>query len=319
MATLLLSSIETAALSRRLGELTGDERALKVEFLLHLDEYDRRRAYLEAGFGSLWQYLTRVLHYREGAAYRRIKAMNALRRVPALADALRDGRLCLTTLAILEPLLTVENAADLVARAAFASKADVEQLVASLQPRPAPRDGLRRHPAREVASPALQLATASLDPGAVTDATSPVAQPEAVAPAHPAVERRPTLTAVAADSWSLHVTIDGERTAAADGRGPAAGVEAGRGPLRVDRARRPPLREPLAARVHHVEAAALGGPATIANLELRCKAHNGLDAERTFGRAHMEQFRRKSRTGESTSPGGNPGPERASTDAAVSP
>ena len=93
MATTLPSSLETAALSRRLGELAGHERELQVEFLLHLDEYDRRRAYLEAGFGSLWEYLTRALHYREGAAYRRMKAMNALRRAPALAGALRDGRL----------------------------------------------------------------------------------------------------------------------------------------------------------------------------------------------------------------------------------
>ncbi len=144
MTTSLPESLDTAALSRRLGELSGHERAIQGELLLHLDEYDRRRAHLEAGFGSLWDYLTRGLHYREGAAYRRIRAMNALRRVPALADALRDRRLCLTTLAVLEPLLTPENAADLVARAAFASKADVEHLVASIQPRPAPKDGLRR-------------------------------------------------------------------------------------------------------------------------------------------------------------------------------
>ncbi len=125
------ASLDSAALSRRLSELAGHEREVQVEFLLHLTEYDLRRAWLEAGFGSLWDFLTGALHYREGAAHRRIRAMRVLRRLPHLADAFRDGRLCLTTAALLEPVLTEENAADLVTRAAFKSKADVEQLVVS--------------------------------------------------------------------------------------------------------------------------------------------------------------------------------------------
>ena len=32
------SSLDSAALSRRLGELAGHERAVQVEFLLHLEE-----------------------------------------------------------------------------------------------------------------------------------------------------------------------------------------------------------------------------------------------------------------------------------------
>jgi 5-methylcytosine-specific restriction endonuclease McrA len=57
--------------------------------------------------------------------------------------------------------------------------------------------------------------------------------------------------------------------------------------------------------VHHVGAAALGGSATLANLELRCRGHNRLEAERVFGRAHMDEFRRKPPTGEKTSPSGS--------------
>jgi hypothetical protein len=40
----------------------------------------------------LWDYLLRVLHLREGAAFRRIAAMRVLRRLPVVAEALRDGR-----------------------------------------------------------------------------------------------------------------------------------------------------------------------------------------------------------------------------------
>ncbi len=59
--------------------------------------------------------------------------------------SLRDGRLCLSTLSLLGQVLTEENAEELVARAAYRSTAEVDHLVASLKPRPAPREG---HPAR---------------------------------------------------------------------------------------------------------------------------------------------------------------------------
>src|SRR5689334_17374962 len=56
------SSLDSAALARRLGELAGHEREVQVEFLLHLAEFDTRRAWAEAGYTSLWDYLLRVVH-----------------------------------------------------------------------------------------------------------------------------------------------------------------------------------------------------------------------------------------------------------------
>jgi 5-methylcytosine-specific restriction endonuclease McrA len=66
--------------------------------------------------------------------------------------------------------------------------------------------------------------------------------------------------------------------------------------------------------VDHIEAAALGGPSTPENLRLACGAHNRLHAEKTFGRAFMDRFRRRwPRTGGSTAPGSSgffaPAPE----------
>jgi hypothetical protein len=43
---------------------------------------------------------------------------------------------------------------------------------------------------------------------------------------------------------------------------------------------------------HHVEPYARGGAATIANLQLMCRTHNAHLAERDFGAAHLERFRR---------------------------
>jgi len=223
MIASLPSSLDSAALARRLAELAGDERAVQVEFLLHLDEFDRRRAYLDAGYRSLWEYCLRALHLREGAAGRRIGAMRVLRRFSALEPALREGRLCLSTAALLGQVLTEENLVELVSKAAYRTKAEVEELVVSIKPRPTPAEGVRRLPgpaaaptgSREVESeepsgegsaPALALplappaaapATDPFDPGSST-----VEGPRAARVS--ACEVRP----VAEERWSGRITLD---------------------------------------------------------------------------------------------------------------
>jgi len=44
--------------------------------------------------------------------------------------------------------------------------------------------------------------------------------------------------------------------------------------------------------LHHLQAAAKGGPPTAANISLRCKPHNIFEAELEFGREHMAEFLR---------------------------
>ena len=127
MTATVPSSLSSDALARRLAELAGDERRVQVDFLLHLDAFDQRRAWLQAGYESLWTYCLQSLHLREGPAGRRISAMRVLRRFPVLEAPLRDGRLCLSTVSVLGPLLPPENVEDLVARAAFMTKAEAEQ------------------------------------------------------------------------------------------------------------------------------------------------------------------------------------------------
>ncbi|HET9553844.1 MAG TPA: HNH endonuclease signature motif containing protein [Anaeromyxobacteraceae bacterium] len=206
--------LDAAALARRLAELAADDRAVQVELLLHLAEYDRREAWLAAGYGSLWDFCRRALHLREGAAWRRIQAMRVLRRLPELAEPLRSGMLCLTTVALLDSVLTEANAEELVQRAAYKSKAEVEALVVALKPRSAPRDGVRRLPERHEAATAASLpipAPHRPEPEAMNAAPVPAAVPapalEVPAPASTA-PTRPTVRPVAADTWSLRVTVD---------------------------------------------------------------------------------------------------------------
>ncbi len=203
MAAQSPSSLDSRALARRLGELAGDERQVQVEFLLHLDEFDRRRAWLGLGYGSLWTYCLEALHLREGAAGRRIAAMKVLRRFPGLADSLRDGRLCLSTLAMLGPVFTDENASELVARAAYRTAAEVDHLVASLRPRQAPREGIRKLGEPAAPSPVEDPADTrdrEREPLPSQGKAPPLALEEASRPA----ETR----AVSESHWSLRVTVD---------------------------------------------------------------------------------------------------------------
>ncbi len=183
----LVTSLDSTVLALRLRELAGEERNVQVDFLLHLDEFDRRRAFVEAGHPSLWTYCLEVLHLREGAAGRRIQAMRVLRRFPRLEEALRDGRICLSTIALLGQVLTEENLDDLLGRAAYRTKADVDHLVASVQARTAPRAGVRKLPEREpgATSAPLPLARCGSSSGS---RRCPAAQ---TPPEPAAIDRRP--------------------------------------------------------------------------------------------------------------------------------
>ena len=215
-----ISSLDSNALALRLAELAGEERKVQADFLLHLAEFEARRAYVEAGYSSLWGYCLEVLHLREGAAGRRIGAMRVLVRFPRLEGALRDGRLSLSTVVVLAPVLTDENVNALLARAAFRTKREVEELVVSLEPRTAPTPGIRklsgRAPAGEPASLALEVRAAA--PDRASDAVEERAEPAAIAasiaetrsPPAPAIDRRrrAELEPVAQDRWSLRATVD---------------------------------------------------------------------------------------------------------------
>jgi hypothetical protein len=158
-----------------------------------------------------------VLHLREGSAGRRIGAMRVLRRFPRLAEALGDGRLCLTTLALLGQVLTDENAEEVVARAAFRTRAEVDHLVASLAPRSAPREGIRQLPAPAAAKgPAVAggvrglMAGSSGTPGGAgrVEARGAV-QGTGTEEASPAIRpARQEMRAVSQERWSLRVTVD---------------------------------------------------------------------------------------------------------------
>jgi hypothetical protein len=96
-----LKSISNKELICGLKKLVKQEHDRTMGIILRLIELERRRLYLDLGFGSLYDYCTRELKYSESGAMRRICAARAIAKCPPALDCLRDGRVNLSTLSMI--------------------------------------------------------------------------------------------------------------------------------------------------------------------------------------------------------------------------
>ena len=137
-ATLSLELLEARQARDTLATLLRHEHAAMAEFLLALSDFDRRRGWEPLGHASLFAFLQHGLGLPNGPAFYRMSAARLLHRFPELIEPLRDGRLCLTTVAELAKVLTQENRAVVLPRFFRISTRDAQELVAELMPRPVP-------------------------------------------------------------------------------------------------------------------------------------------------------------------------------------
>jgi 5-methylcytosine-specific restriction endonuclease McrA len=133
----------------RAHRLADHEREATASLIACLAEVDARRLYLGEACSSLFAWCTDVLHLSGDAAYGRIEAARVVRRFPVVLDALAEGSVTMTAVALLRPYLTDANHRDLLARAHHKSKRQVEQLVAALAPKPDVPATTRRLPRSE--------------------------------------------------------------------------------------------------------------------------------------------------------------------------
>jgi len=131
-------------LVERVKHLAACERRASVALIRSLVEFDTRRLYLREGCSSLFGYCTHVLHLSEGSTYNRIETARAARRYPGILDALERGDLTLTAVRMLAPHLTSENHAAVIVAAAHRSKQGIQELIATLNPRPEAPTIIRR-------------------------------------------------------------------------------------------------------------------------------------------------------------------------------
>ncbi len=304
-----VAQLSNHELLARVTRLAERERGATAALIAHLAELDARRVYLAEGGSSLFTYCTQVLHLSEHAAYGRIEAARAVRRYPILLEKFAEGSVTLTTVGLLASHLTPEHHRDLLDRARHTSQRQVEALVARLRPqRPVPSAVRRLPTARPPTAPppAPAEAAASSPPageghGGTSVArpalaiTPPPARPAVVAPLAP--ERYTVQFTASADTYAklrlaqalLRPQIpDGDLGTIVD-RALTALVQdltkqtfaatdrprTGRGPA--------PGSQHLPAEVTRAVWLRDGGRCAFV-IQLRCRAHNGYEAERYFGR-----------------------------------
>jgi hypothetical protein len=206
---------ESRALAARLASLLRQEQHALADFLLSLAEFDRRRGWVELGYSGLFPFLHRELGLSKTASFFRKTAAELIQRFPEIVEPLRDGRLCMTTIASLAKALTPENRAEVLPRFFHRSGLEAKAIAAELCPAAAPptRTVVTAVPVRTVAA-ALEAAPAvgDADGGFAAKLRCLEVAGEAPAPTltPPAPARPMSVEPLTATQARLHLTVSPE-------------------------------------------------------------------------------------------------------------
>ena len=129
-----LAQLSDSSLHSELKRLVGSSNTLTAQLLAHLGEVEARGIHRERACSSLYTYCVYELLMSEDEAQRRCRAARLARQFPVLLDMLAEASLHLTGILLIGPHLTEENQSELLARARFRSKREIEQLVAEIAP-----------------------------------------------------------------------------------------------------------------------------------------------------------------------------------------
>lgn len=189
-------------LADHLAELLSRERDAMAEFLIALADFDRQRAWAELGYSSLFWFLHRRLGISKCAAHYRKVASELIQKHPEVLAALREGRLCLSSIAELAKVLTAENCADVLPRFFHLSRREAAEVAAAIRP-------VMRPPLRDVVTVVAMSPAAPPTPATSMDASCD--NPVVVLPAEPIFRVPPSsptrVTPLTEDLRRVHVTV----------------------------------------------------------------------------------------------------------------
>ena len=281
------SRLSDAELIAEVARLAQVGRGLSVRLVVHLAEFESRGLHLRAGYSSLYSYCIEVLHLSEAEAYNRIEAGRAGRRFPRLLEMLANGQLTLTTVRLLARRLTPENCNSLLAAASGMSKRQVEDLLAARWPRPDPPASIvplgddrvrfaftgtaETRELLELARDMLRHALPDGDTGQIVTRALRLLVTDLTRRRFAATPRPRGGQATPDDG--RYISAEVKRAVWIRDRGRCAFI--GRDHRRCN--------ERAWLEFHHVIPYARGGRATVENIQLRCRAHNGYEAALEFG------------------------------------
>ena len=281
-----LHALTDNALLEETVRLAARERESTAALIAAIAEVHARKLYRQEGCSSIYTYCRQVLGLSEHAAYDRINVAKKAHQFPVILGRIQDGRLTLSNFTLLSPVLTSDNCDELLKAAEHKSKQEVEAIVAALRPRPASTELYRLEVmiSREAWQQLQRLQELLLpsigdgDPSRIVERAFALllatTEKRKMAKVENPRAARPIQTG------SRHIPAAVRREVAERDREQCAY----RGPHGR-------CTEKGGLEFHHKQSFARGGPATADNLELRCRAHNQLEAEAEFGARAIRRTR----------------------------
>jgi hypothetical protein len=310
MSTPFPSHLSNDELIAEMSRLARCERHDIASLIAHIAEFDTRQLHLGLGYSSLYLYCREALKLSEPEAYRRIEVARVARRFPLILEKLSDGSLNLTTIDLIAPQLRPDNYEELLDEASGKSKHEVQVQVAALAPKPDAPFTIRPLPAAPASPgfsppasppPAEHPSYTPLSPGrervCFTMDTSTIAKlKQAQDLLRHAIPRDDPGQVIDRALTLLIKDIERKKCGITDRPRPSRGTKPGSRyvPRAVRRAvwkrdggrcafigktgRR--CNETSCLQYHHVDPR---GPATVANIQLRCAMHNRYEADLVYG------------------------------------
>ncbi len=147
-----LDHLSDAEVLTKLDGVIGSRRRVTAALVAYLGEVEVRRLERKEAYSSMYDFCCRKLKLSEGSAHRHIAASRVARSYPMALTLLREGRLHVTALSMLQTYLDEENHAELLSEVCDKSKAEIERLIRSRHPRPDVLDTIRALPAQTAVS-----------------------------------------------------------------------------------------------------------------------------------------------------------------------
>jgi hypothetical protein len=133
-----MDTTESRSFAARLADLLRNEQHAMADFLVALAEFDRQRAWVALGYSGLFPFLHQKLGLSKSASFFRKTAAELIQRYPEIVEPLRDGRLCLSTMASVAKVIAPANRAEVLPRFFRRSALEAKAIVAELAPVPNP-------------------------------------------------------------------------------------------------------------------------------------------------------------------------------------
>jgi hypothetical protein len=206
-------------LTTQLAHLLRREHETMAEFIVGLADFDRRRIWVELGYNGLFTFLHRELGLSKSAAFYRKTAAELVQRFPEIVAPLREGKLCLSSVAELAKALTPENLDEVLPRFFHASRQEAKEILAELVPHPAParRDvvtalssAVPGAAAGEVSSPAVPSTDLPLSSGSPANLGRASSDDESRGLSSQREREPDAVEPLTAELRRLHVTVDRE-------------------------------------------------------------------------------------------------------------